>query len=103
MKERIVMPKILFLTLLLSSLLCSNGASSYAKCAECHGSVGDKRALGKSAIIQGQKASKTYEQLKMYAMGERNQYGYGSLMKMQLISLSDNDIRALATYIAILK
>ena len=97
------MQKILFFTLMISSLVWATGASSYTKCAECHGSTGKKRALGKSAIIQGQEASKTYEQLRMYAMGKENKYGYGSLMKMQLRSLSDNDMRALAKYIATLK
>jgi len=97
------MQKIIYFMLMSTSFLLASGASSYTRCAECHGSVGQKRALGKSAIIQGQKASKTYEQLKMYAMGNRNKYGYGSLMKMQLISLRDNDLKAVAAYIATLK
>jgi len=97
------MNKITFITIVVTSFLWSNGAALYTKCAECHGSYAQKKALGKSRIIQGQEASKTYTQLKLYAKGKQNLYGYGSLMKMQVSSFSDAELKSIAKYIATLK
>jgi cytochrome c len=97
------MQKITLTTIVLTSFLWSNGAALYTKCAECHGTYAQKSALGKSRIIQGQKASKTYKHLKLYAKGEQNLYGYGSLMKMQVASFSDEELKSIARYIATLK
>ena len=97
------MIKITFLTIILSSLLWCNGASLYMKCAECHGSHGQQSALGKSKIIKGQKASRLFNQLKSYANGKQNLYGYGSLMKMQVASLTQIEMKILSEYIAKMK
>ncbi len=86
-----------------STLLMADGAALYAKCAGCHGQKGEKSALGKSAVIQGQDAAKTVEQLKGYKAGTLNQHGMGTLMKGQVASMSDADIQAVADYIAGLK
>ena len=86
-----------------STLLMADGAALYAKCAGCHGQKGEKTALGKSAVIQGQDAAKTVEQLKGYKAGTLNQHGMGTLMKGQVASMSDADIQAVADYIAGLK
>jgi len=97
------MKRIFFVGILLTSLLYSNGASLYAKCAECHGSHGQLRALGKSDVIKGQKASRIFDQLKSYAKGKQNLYGYGSLMKMQVALMNEKEMRELAEYVAGLK
>jgi len=97
------MKKITFITIVMTSFLWSNGATLYIKCAECHGSYAEKKALGKARIIQGQKASKTYTQLKLYAKGKQNLYGYGSLMKMQVSPFSDEELKSIAKYISTLK
>ena len=97
------MQKITFITIMMTVFLWGNGATLYTKCAECHGSYAEKRALGKSRMIQGQEASKIYRQLKLYAKGKQNLYGYGSLMKMQVVSLSDEEMKLIAEYIATLK
>ena len=86
-----------------SSLLMADGAALFAKCAGCHGQNGEKAALGKSAVIKGQDAAKTVEQLKGYKAGTLNQHGMGALMKGQVASLSDAQIQELADYIAGLK
>jgi len=86
-----------------STLLMADGASLYAKCAGCHGQKGEKAALGKSAVIQGQDAAKTEEQLKGYKAGTLDQHGMGTLMKGQVASMSDADIKAVSEYIAGLK
>lgn len=97
--------KKLAITMLLagSTLLMADGAATFAKCAGCHGSNGEKAALGKSAIIKGQDAAKTVEQLTGYKAGTLNQYGMGALMKGQVASLSDADIKAVAEHIAAMK
>jgi cytochrome c553 len=86
-----------------STLLMADGAALFAKCAGCHGQKGEKPALGKSAIIQGQDAAKTVEQLKGYKAGTLNQHGMGALMNGQVKSMSDADMQAVADYIAGLK
>jgi cytochrome c553 len=85
------------------SFLAADGAALYKKCAGCHGAKGEKKALGKSAVIAGQDAAKTEEQLKGYKAGTLNQHGMGGLMKGQVASYSDADIKAVAEFIAGLK
>jgi len=86
-----------------STLLMADGAALFAKCAGCHGQKGEKAALGKSAVIAGQDAAKTAEQLKGYKAGTLNQHNMGALMKGQVASMSDADIQAVSEYIAGLK
>lgn len=83
--------------------LMADGAAVYAKCAGCHGANGEKSALNKSAVITGQAAATTVEQLTAYKAGTLNKYGMGGLMKGQVAALSDADIQAVADYIAGLK
>jgi len=86
-----------------STLLMADGATAFAKCAGCHGQNGEKAALNKSAIIAGQDAAKTLEQLKGYKAGTLNQHGMGGMMKMQVATLDDAGMQKLADYIATLK
>ena len=86
-----------------STLLMADGAALYAKCVGCHGANGEKAALGKSAVITGQDAAKTVEQLKGYKAGTLNKTGMGGLMKGQVASMSDADIQAVADHIAAMK
>ena len=97
--------KKLAITMLLagSTLLMADGASAFAKCVGCHGANGEKSALGKSAIIKGQDAAKTIEQLNGYKAGTLNQHGMGGLMKGQVASMSEADIKAVAEHIAAMK
>ncbi|NWF66652.1 MAG: c-type cytochrome [Campylobacterales bacterium] len=85
-----------------SSLFAADGAALFGKCASCHGAKGEKAALGKSQIIAGWDAAKTETALKGYKDGS---YGGAmkNLMKGQVATLSDDDVKALATYIATLK
>jgi len=76
----------------------ASGADIYKKCAGCHGAKAEKKALGKSAVIQGWEASKTIAALKGYKAGT---YGgpMKGLMKGQVAALSDEQIEAVAKYI----
>jgi cytochrome c553 len=86
-----------------STLLMADGAAAYSKCAACHGANGEKVALGKSAVITGQDAAKTVEQLNGYKAGTLNQHGMGALMKGQMASMDEAAIKAVADYIAAMK
>ena len=86
-----------------STLLMSDGAAAYAKCVGCHGANGEKAALVKSAVITGQDAAKTVEQLNGYKAGTLNVHGMGGLMKGQVASMDDATIKAVADHIAAMK
>jgi len=81
----------------------ADGKAKYAKCVSCHGANADKKALGKSEVIKGWDAAKVEEALKGYKAGTRNVHGMGGLMKGQVASYSDADIKAVAAYISSLK
>jgi len=97
--------KKLAITMLLagSTLLMADGAAAYKACASCHGANGEKSAMNKSAIITGQDAAKTIEQLNGYKAGTLNQHGMGMVMKGQVASMDDATIKAVADYIAAMK
>jgi len=86
-----------------ASLVMADGAALYKKCAGCHGAKAEKKALGKSAVIAGLDAATIEKDLKGYKAGTLNKHGMGMLMKGQVASLSDADIKALAEYIHGLK
>jgi cytochrome c553 len=77
-----------------------DGKALFAKCAGCHGADGKTAALGKSAVIAGQPAADLEKKIAEYKAGTRNVAGMGALMKGQVASMSDADIKAVATYIS---
>ena len=83
--------------------LMADGAALYAKCVGCHGANGETSALKKSAVITGQDAAKTVEQLNGYKAGTLNAHGMGGLMKGQVASMDDAAIKAVADHIAAMK
>jgi len=76
------------------------GKALFAKCAGCHGADGKTKAMGKSAIIAGQPAADLETKIHAYKAGTRNEAGMGMVMKGQVASLSDDDIKAIAAYIS---
>ena len=84
------------------SLAMANGAALYKKCAGCHGQKAEKKALGRSAIIQGWDSVKIANSLTGYKDGT---YGgpMKGVMKGQVAGLDDAKIKALSDYIAGLK
>jgi len=76
------------------------GKALFAKCAGCHGADGKTKALGKSGIIAGQAAADLETKIAGYKAGTLNTAGMGALMKGQVASMSDDDIKAVATYIS---
>lgn len=93
------------LTLLVASvsLMAADGAALYKKCAACHGANAEKKALGKSEIIDTWTAAQIEEALNGYKAGTRNIHGMGALMKGQVAPYSEEDIKAVSAYVAGLK
>jgi len=79
------------------------GKAAFAKCVSCHGADGKTKALGKSEVIAGQAAADLEKKINEYKAGTRNVAGMGTLMKGQVASLSDEDVKAIAEYISSLK
>ena len=83
-------------------MMAADGAELYKKCAACHGSAGEKKALGKSRVIGELSKEELVTALKGYKEGS-----YGSsmkaLMKGQVAKLNDEQINSLASYIASFK
>jgi len=79
-----------------------DAAKLFIACSSCHGLHGEKKALGKSQVIQGWEASKVVEALKGYKDGT---YGGAmkGVMKGQAAKLSDAQMNALGEYISKLK
>ena len=76
------------------------GAKLYTKCSECHGQKGNRRALEKSALLQGQSKAEIEKKLKAYKAGTRNVTGMGAWKQGMLKHMSDTDIEALSAYIS---
>ena len=98
------------LTLILSGLMvlgtaiyAADSAETYKKCAGCHGKHGEKKALGKSEVINTMDRDSLVEAMKGYKDGTLNKYGMGMLMRGQVADMSDDDIEKMADYITTLK
>ena len=76
-----------------------DGAVIFKKCASCHGKNAEKKALGKSNIIQGWSKDKIINAVNGYKDGT---YGGAmkAVMKGQVSNLSDADVNAVAQYIS---
>ncbi len=88
--------------LLSTSLFATDGEVLFKSCIGCHGANAEKKALGKSEIIQGWSVEKTTKALKGYQDGT---YGgpMKGVMKGQAAKLDDEKIDAIAKYISTLK
>ena len=93
---------LLLTTVFALSLMANDGASLYKKCAACHGAKAEKKALNKSAIIQGWTKEQLVTSMKGYKDGT---YGGAmkGLMKGQVASYDDAKIEAVSEYITTLK
>ena len=74
--------------------------AAYDKCKGCHGDDGKTAALGKSAVIGGQSKEAIIASMNAYKAGTKNEVGMGALMKGQAASMSDEDIEAVAEYLS---
>jgi len=70
----------------------------YKRCSGCHGINGEKKALGKSEIIQKWDATQIVNALKGFQSET-----YKGIMKSQVASLTEKEIDALSKHISTLK
>ncbi|MDD5717915.1 MAG: c-type cytochrome [Sulfuricurvum sp.] len=75
-----------------------DGAALYKKCGACHGMNGEKAALGKSKVLKEMSKDAIVAALKGYQDGS---YGGATkgMMKGQVTSLNDAQIKAIASHI----
>jgi cytochrome c553 len=64
-----------------------------SKCIACHGTTFEKHALGKSAVVKDMRHQEIEKSLLGYKAGTMNKYGMGTLMKGQLATVSEKDIK----------
>ena len=88
--------------LAINAMAADDGAALFKKCAGCHGANAQKKALGRSEVINTWTSDKIVSALKGYKAGT---YGgpMKGIMKAQVGSLNDDQIKALASYITTLK
>ena len=76
-----------------------NGEVLYKSCVNCHGQKAEKEALGKSQIIAGWDKQRIIDAMNGYKAGT---YGgvMKNIMKGQVLTKTDSEIQALATFIS---
>lgn len=83
---------------IITTSILADGATSFKKCAGCHGVNGEKVALGKSKVLKEMTKTEIESALTGYQKGT-----YGGAMKTVMVgqakSLSGEDIKAIATLI----
>jgi len=89
------MKKLLILALVAGFAFSAN----IAKCTGCHGANFEKKALGKSAVLNTLTKEQIVADMKGYRSGTLNKYGLGGIMKGQAAGLSDQDIEMMANQI----
>lgn len=80
----------------------ADGQALYKKCKSCHGKTGEKHALKVGVPVKGQKEAELYKKMKGYLDGT-----YGgkkkAIMKRNLKKYSDEELKALAKFMASFK
>lgn len=85
-------------TLIACSVTLSSATPLYTKCVQCHGTNGEKVALGKSKVIKDMAKADFITAMKGYQDGS---YGGAmkAIMKPQAAGLSEADIKTIADFI----
>ncbi|QOR62848.1 c-type cytochrome [Sulfurovum sp. ST-21] len=93
---------IIIIPLVTATLLTAgSGKSIYKKeCAACHGSKGEKKALGVSHPLHGMPAKKLIALTHDYASGKKKGHPLAKSVKKRFIKkYNDNEIKSVADYI----
>ncbi len=91
------MKKILFF--IICTAYAASASPLFERCSTCHGINGEKHSLNLTRSIAGMKKKDVVKILIAYRAGQRDEYGFGAMMKGQAGKLSDGDINELAVYI----
>lgn len=101
--QRTIMNNALIIMILFTPILMADsGEKLYQKCVSCHGAYAEKRALGKSKIIQKMEMAQIIDALIGY---QTDVYGgpMKTLMQGQVKDFSESDIKAISEFIVTLK
>ena len=79
------------------------GKKVFSHCMGCHGKNGDKPAFGKTRLLTRYSKNGIEDALHKYKRGSINLYGFGSIMHSAALRLSEDEIKAVATYIQSLR
>lgn len=90
------------------SVFAADGATVYKKCIACHGAKAEKSYLNKVPVLTQVDAATRLEDMKAYKAGTageggKGKFGMGAVMKLQMSSLSEEDMKAVNDYISTLK
>ena len=93
--------KILLPLLTGTMLFAASGDFLYKKhCKSCHGTKGEKKALGKSKAIKGMSVASMEQAMHDYASGKRKSIAVARKMKKDFLQKhSKEDLRAVSKYI----
>lgn len=90
------------LALISTSALAADGEALFKKCVACHGKKAEKKAPGAEVIINTLSEKEIADALAGYKAGTFGGKAKKT-MELQVKTLNDDDIKALATYIVTLK
>ncbi len=105
------MKKIIFSLALVgfaTSVFAADGATVYKKCVVCHGKSAEKVYLNKVPALNTLTAAEMVENMKLYKEGKvgengKGKFNQGSVMKLQMAKMTEEDMNAVAEYIQTLK
>ena len=95
-----------------AALACSmsfgaDGATVFKKCIACHGAKAEKSYLNKVPVLTTVDPAERLELMKAYKAGTveggKGKIGQGAIMKVQMGTLSEEDMAAVNDYISTLK
>ncbi|ASM39722.1 c-type cytochrome [Campylobacter sp. RM12327] len=89
------------------SVFGADGATIFKKCIACHGTKAEKSYLNKVPVLTQVDPATRLEDMKAYKAGTVNggkgKFNMGAVMKLQMSSLSEEDMKAVNDYISTLK
>lgn len=89
-----------FLLILLACIVTLQASEVYnLNCASCHGMRGEVTYLNKVPPIRSMSSKDRLKALKNYKYGNLNVYGYGIIMKANIVKFGDKKIKDLNSYI----
>ena len=91
-----------------SGAVAADGATVYKKCIACHGPKAEKVYLNKIPALKTLDPEEMVQNMIKYKAGEMGEngkglYNMGAIMKGQMATLSEDDMKAVVEYIQTLK
>jgi len=96
------MKKIILISAVAGLATCgfaADGEATYKKCVACHGAKADTVYLNKVPALNTLEVDDMVAKMKEYKAGERNEFAMGAVMKGQMATLEEEDMKAVAEYI----